>query len=112
LSGFVPVQEQEIVPREKNLNDAFLLVQPSPKDKPPKTLIKSGLDAVIWFDLTREECMRRALGRRIDPEDEKIYHIEDIPPPTNQAPLCERLLPMEDDNNAEATLIDRWISFD
>lgn len=56
--------------------------------------------------------MRRALGRRIDPQDDKIYHVEDIPPPTNQAPLCERLLPMEDDNNAEATLIDRWISFD
>ena len=56
--------------------------------------------------------MRRALGRRVDPEDDKIYHIEDMPPPTNVAPLCERLLPLEDDNNAEATLIDRWISFD
>ena len=83
LSGFVPTQEQNPIPREKNLSDAFLLVQPTAKDQPPKTLRKSGLDAVIWFDLSREECMRRALGRRVDPMDDKIYHIEDVPPPTN-----------------------------
>lgn len=75
-------------------------------------LIKSGLDAVIWFDLSREECMRRALGRRFDPEEGKMYHVEDIPPPTDSAPLCERLVPMDDDDNSEATLVDRWISFD
>ena len=112
LSGYVPSQEMDSIPREKNLSDAFLLVQPTGKEQPPKTLKKSCLDAVIWFDLTREECMRRAIGRRIDPQDDKIYHVEDVSPPTNLAPLCERLLPMEDDNNAEATLIDRWISFD
>lgn len=26
LSGFIPTLEQETIPREKNLNDAFLLV--------------------------------------------------------------------------------------
>ena len=56
--------------------------------------------------------MRRALGRRFDPEEQKMYHVEDIPPPTDQAPLCERLVPMDEENNIEATLIDRWISFD
>jgi hypothetical protein len=75
-------------------------------------LIKSGLDAVIWFDLSREECMRRAIGRRFDSEDQRVYHIEDIPPQTDMAPLCERLVPMSEDFNTEATLIDRWISFD
>jgi hypothetical protein len=112
LSGFVPSSEQQPIQREKQLDDAFLLVQPSAKEQPPKKLRKSGLDAVLWFDLSREECMRRALGRRFDPEEDKVYHIEDVPPPINKAPLCERLIPMEDDNNAEATLIDRWISFD
>jgi len=66
LSGFVPRQEQDLIDREREINDAYLLVQPTAKEQPPKTLIKSGLDAVIWFDLSREECMRRALGRRFD----------------------------------------------
>ena len=29
-------------------------------------LIKSGLDAVIWFNCPLKECQRRADGRRID----------------------------------------------
>lgn len=56
--------------------------------------------------------MRRAIGRRFDSEDQRVYHIEDIPPQTDMAPLCERLVPMSEDFNTEATLIDRWISFD
>ena len=36
LSGFVPNIEQESIPREKNLDDAFLLVQPTAKEQPPK----------------------------------------------------------------------------
>jgi len=56
--------------------------------------------------------MRRAVGRRFDPLDEKMYHIEDIPPPTDMAPLCERLIAMDDEFNSESTLIDRWMSFD
>ena len=61
-------------------------------------MIKSGLDAVIWFDASREECIRRALGRRFDNVNEKMYHIEDQIPLTTNAPLCERLLPMEEEN--------------
>jgi hypothetical protein len=56
--------------------------------------------------------MRRALGRRFDPAEEKVYHIDDNPPPTDAAPLCERLIAMNEDFNSESTLIDRWISFD
>jgi hypothetical protein len=56
--------------------------------------------------------MRRALGRRFDSSDDKVYHIEDVPPSTTHAPLCERLTPMDEEMNIEATLVDRWISFD
>ena len=33
-------------------------------------------------------------------------------PLTTNAPLCERLTPMDEEDNSEATLIDRWMSFD
>lgn len=56
--------------------------------------------------------MNRAVGRLFDPETGKVYHIDDVKPPTDQAPLCERLVPMDEEPNLEATLIDRWMSFD
>jgi hypothetical protein len=52
-------------------------VQPNAKEVPPKKLLKSGLDAVIWIDCSRDECLRRAIGRRFDNVNEKVYHIED-----------------------------------
>ena len=89
-----------------------MLVQPTAKEIPERKLTKSGLDAVLWFDLERHECLRRAVGRRYDKVNEKMYHIEDQPPLTTVAPLCERLEPMDEPANCEATLIDKWISFD
>ena len=57
----------------------MLLVQPTAKEEPPKCLIKSGLDAVIWFSLPTDECQRRADGRRIDAiGGESIYHVTDV----------------------------------
>jgi hypothetical protein len=61
-----------------------LIVQPNPKEQPPKTLIKSGLDAVIWFDMERKDSLRRADGRRIDCEDSShnIYLVDGLHDPT------------------------------
>lgn len=91
-------------------------MQPNPKPVPPQTLINSGLDAVIWFDCSIKESLRRADGRRVDGscEDEKpfIFHVDDLKPPTNEAPLCERLIHIKDDSNCTGTLIDRYVSFD
>ena len=52
------------------------------------------------------------MGRRYDNVNEKMYHIEDAPPLTTCAPLCERLTPMDEPHNPESTLVDKWISFD
>ena len=82
LSGYLPHQESDPIDREKQIEEAFLLVQPTAKEEPPKCLVRSGLDAVVWFDSSREECVRRALGRRYDSVIEKVYHIEDAPPLT------------------------------
>lgn len=108
----MPPQEKDQIDRETQLSEAQLLVRGYDKPEAPKKLLRSGLDGVIWIDCSRDECIRRALGRRFDNVNEKIYHIEDQPPLTTNAPLCERLLPMEEEENSEATLIDRWISFD
>jgi len=66
LSGYQMPDDLEPTTRELESKEAQLLVKPTPKPEPPKTLISSGIDAVIWFDCSREECLRRALGRRID----------------------------------------------
>lgn len=88
-------------------------MRPNPKEEPPVTLIPSGLDAVLWLDCPIAECLRRADGRRFDsdaPEDR--YHVEDARPPATQAPLCERLLPLSEDDNCVNTVADRAVAFD
>ncbi len=75
-------------------------------------LIKSGIDGVMWFECGLENTLRRAVGRRFDQTNEKMYHIQLEQPPTTNAPLCERLVPMDEESNSEATLIDRWVAFD
>ena len=56
LSGFKPQQELDPIQRNTEMEEAFLLVQPTAKEEPPKVLTRSGLDAVIWFDCPLKEC--------------------------------------------------------
>lgn len=78
-----------------------------------KTLIPSGLDAVLWLDCPPQECLRRSDGRRYDSQDvAQRYHVFDMQPPSDQAPLCERLLPLSEDNNSVSGLPDRFVAFD
>ena len=55
MSGYKPNVELEAIQRNQEMEDAFLLVQPTGKEEPPKTLIKSGLDSVIWFNCSTRE---------------------------------------------------------
>jgi len=106
--------ELELTTREQEIKDMLLLVKPHEKEAPPKQLLPSGIDAVIWFDCQTQECLRRADGRRIDADidvNAKVFHIEDVPPPTTEAPLCERLEPLSDDSNSVASLVDRFLAF-
>lgn len=113
LSGYKPAEELEPTMRESETLSAGLLVKPNPKPEPPKTLIPSGLDLVLWFDCPIAECLRRADGRRFDADTpDMCYHVEDKVPPSTHAPLCERLLPLSEDNNCVNTLADRFVAFD
>lgn len=78
-----------------------------------KSLLPSGLDAVIWFDCPVQECLRRSDGRRFDSLDaNQRYHVFNMKPPTDQAPLCERLIALSEDNNSVSGLPDRFVAFD
>ena len=81
LSGYKPMEEQEPTQRELEIESSKLLIKPNPKEEAPVTLIPSGLDMVLWFDCSVQECLRRADGRRYDsyaPQTE--YHVEDMAP--------------------------------
>lgn len=41
-----------------------------------------------------------------------MFHVEDVPPPVDHAPLCERLNQQIRENNAISTLMDRFVAFD
>jgi hypothetical protein len=41
-----------------------------------------------------------------------FYHVNDVQPPTDQAPLCEQLEPVDEDWNHTSSLVDRVVSFD
>lgn len=80
LSGYNIPEDLEPTSREEQSKEAQLLTTPTARPVPPKTLIPSGMDAVIWFEAERPECLRRALGRRVDGGSGIEYHIEDRPP--------------------------------
>lgn len=68
---------------------------------------------MIWLDLPVQESLRRSDGRRFDSANpDEHYHVFDNLPPCDQAPLCERLLPLSEDNNLVSGLPDRFIAFD
>lgn len=112
LSGYQAPGDLEKTQREIESEDARLLAKPTERAAPPKTLIPSGIDAVIWFDCSRDECLRRALGRRIDSQTGIVYHIQDNKPSIEKSPLCEIIEPIDDESESMSCLVDRWVAFD
>ena len=48
------------------------------------------------MDVESEECERRATNRKVDPQTNTVYHMEDNPPPENDNKLKDRLVDFVD----------------
>lgn len=57
-----------------------------------KEIPKSLFDSFCIFEVEEEECLRRLRNRKLDPNTNIIYHMEDNPPPENDKKLNERLI--------------------
>eukprot|EP00002_Diphylleia_rotans_P024704 TRINITY_DN4882_c0_g1_i5.p1 TRINITY_DN4882_c0_g1~~TRINITY_DN4882_c0_g1_i5.p1 ORF type:complete len:1532 (+),score=313.57 TRINITY_DN4882_c0_g1_i5:124-4719(+) len=68
-----------------------------------RTAPHSGLDIAIRLDLSDDIVIRRAVGRRIDPATDVVYHVEYGPPPQDET-INGRLVEVIDDNNSEMQL--------
>lgn len=91
------------------------LYEVSPPRKPEERTqrkFKSGLDYVFWVQTSKEECLRRCFGQRVDPNTGLCYHVDDDPPPTSAAPLIEGLQPVDKWTSHRGAVIDRMVAFD
>jgi hypothetical protein len=108
LSGYIfdkPITQANML--KENL---AMLVDKSDPILPPSKLIRGGLDYVFYLNSTYQECIRRAIGRRIDPTTGTIYHLDNNVPSTDSN-ICEKLIPIEDTKNIESLLSIRSLSF-
>lgn len=97
---------------EEKLKEAEKIVKPLPVILKNRKLIRNGLDLVIHVKTDKIECLRRALGRRIDQTTKVNYHLDDAIPPSDNAPLVERLMNLREIKENELVLIDKLVSFD
>lgn len=112
LSGFITADEKGSSEAETRKERAEIVVRAPAKEIVTRKLIRGGIDAAIILDVPKDECVRRAVGRRVDPETGVVYHLEDNLPPTNQSPLIERLISINNPENSEASLIDKLTKYD
>lgn len=70
------------------------------------------MDAAFSLQITKSECLRRALGRRVDPRTNEIYHLDDNPPPFDQSPLMEHLVTVNDPLNSEIAITEKNAYYD
>jgi len=77
-----------------------LVVKPTPVEIIKRAPLKSGIGLCLYLE-SSETSLRRALGRRYDRSTRTVYHLEENPPPVDNAPLIERLQSVYEVNNLE-----------
>jgi len=96
LTGYIPEMDRPVTELTLFKDSLAMLMDTTIKPKPKRELIKSAFDLIFNIGIDDQECIRRAVGRRIDPTNGNIYHIEDNPPP-NDNKVLERLKPVEEE---------------
>ncbi|KAG2442556.1 hypothetical protein HXX76_002642 [Chlamydomonas incerta] len=98
---------------EQALIDAASVIAPPPTSALPQVArpLVSGLDAVVVCGLADPElALKRALGRRLDPQTGRVYHLEFDPPPSNDPGLSARLQEVADASNDAQQIQHRLMS--
>jgi adenylate kinase family enzyme len=101
----------DLAAEARRVAEASRLAPPPPGALPEVSRpLRSGLDAVLVLGLTDEAAaLKRALGRRLDPQTGKIWHLEFDPPPSNDPGLNARLVEVQDASN-DAVQIQRRLT--
>jgi len=100
ISGYTLEEELLNHEAEDRKRRANVIVEAPAKPPAQDRFIEGGIDCSIKIEVSEEESLRRALGRRVDPNTGNLYHLQDNPPPPNDAKLNDRLQPI---NDPEAT---------
>ena len=112
LTGYIPEIEKPLSQCQIFKENASLILDKSKKVIKPKELIQSGIDIVFHLDVPSHECIRRSFGRRLDPETNTIYHLEDNHPNTDEERICERLKVLDEPYDSQNNLVCRHLAFD
>lgn len=112
LTNFLTYDDRTIPEGEILKKNANTLAKSTPKIIAKKKLIRSGIDCVCVVQVDKDSCLKRAFGRRIDPENNDIYHLDENPPPTDDSSKVEKLECYDDPYNSELSIMDKHCTFD
>lgn len=114
LNGYIPDNEKTKTLVEIYKEDSSLILDKSPQPEPLKVLIPSAVDLFIYLNTSTLEAARRSFGRKRDPNTNIEYHLQYNPPliDENIGYICERLIPITDNENSESSFVTRCVSFE
>ena len=83
-----------------------------PPTPPPRTgPFPSGISLILRFQCSTDVCSRRALGRRLDPITNRIYHLDWDEPDMDHV-IKERLISLPDAVDIENKLPEQWSTWE
>ena len=115
LSGYIPKNESRQLKSNKMKNIFSIVLDKSEEILPPNKLILGGFDFIFYINVPGNECIRRAVGRRLfydaKNKEKTIYHLEDKLPLTDSN-ICENLKKVGNIDRCESALVTRHLSFE